>query len=79
MKVNRNRLLIASATVYIAAFALLYAIAYCTSLLPAISEVSLSCALDTAGKRVRFSAETAFWALLILSPLIIWRAKKEMK
>ena len=77
MKVNRNRLLIASATVYIAAFALLYAIASCASILPAISEVSLSSALNTVGKRVQFSAETALWALLILSPLIIWRAKKE--
>ena len=79
MKANGKRLMLGAALVYSAAFAILYAIAYRASLLPAISEVSLSCALDTVGKRVQFSAETALWALLVLSPIIIWRAKKEKK
>ena len=76
MKIDRKRLGLAAATVYVVAFAAFYAIACRASLLPAISEVSLSCALDTAGKRVQFAAETALWALLVLSPLIIWRATK---
>ena len=77
MKANRKRIFFGVAIVYGAAFAVLYAIAYRASLLPAISEVSLSCALDTAGKRIHFAAEAALWALIILSPLIFWWAKRD--
>ena len=76
---NRKRLLLGAAIVYSAAFAILYAIAYRASLLPAISEVSLSCTLDTVGKRIHFAAEAALWGLLILSPLIFWWAMKDKK
>ena len=79
MKANGKRLMLGAALVYSAAFAILYAIAYRASLLPAISEVSLSCALDTVGKRIYFAAEGSLWGLIILSPLIFWWAKKEMK
>ena len=79
MKANRKRLLLGAAIIYSAAFAILYAIAYRASVLPAISEVSLSCALDTVGKRIYFAAEVALWGLIILSPLIFWWAKREKK
>ena len=79
MKADRKRLLLGAAIVYSAAFTILYAVAYRVSLLPAISEVSLSCALDTVGKRIYFAAEVALWGLIILSPLIFWWAKREKK
>ena len=79
MKANKKRLLLGAAIVYSAAFAILYAIAYRASLLPAISEVSLSCALDTVGKRIYFAAEVALWGLIILSPFIFWWAKRDKK
>ena len=71
--------MLGAAIVYSAAFAILYAIAYLASLLPAISEVSLSCALYTVRKRIYFAAEAALWGLIILSPLIFWWAKRENK
>ena len=71
--------MLGAALVYSAAFAILYAIAYRASLLPAISEVSLSCALDTVGKRIRFAAEAALWALLLLSPLVFRWANRGKK
>ena len=79
MKANGKRLMLGAALVYSAAFAILYAIAYRASLLPAISEVSLSCALDTVGKRIRFAAEAALWALLLLSPLVFRWANRGKK
>ena len=79
MKANRKRLLLGAAIVYSTAFTILYAVAYRLSLLPAISEVSLSCALDTMEKRIYFAAEVALWGLVILSPLIFWWAKREKK
>ena len=79
MKANRKRLFLGAAIVYSAAFVILYAIAYRASLLPAISEVSLSCAFDTVGKRIHYAAEAALWGLIILSPLIFWWAKRENK
>ena len=79
MKANRKRFMLGAAVVYTAAFAILYAIAYRASLLPAISEVSLSCALDTVGKRIHYAAEAALWGLIILSPLIYWWAQREKK
>lgn len=71
--------MLGAAIVYGGAFVLLYAIAYRAALLPAISEVSLSCAFDTAGKRIQFAAETALWGLIILSPLVFWWAKTGKK
>lgn len=79
MKANGKRLMLGAAIAYGVVFVLLYAIAHRASLLPAISEASLSCALDTAGKRIRFAAETALWGPIVLSPMIFWWAKREKK
>ena len=79
MSKHGNRLMLGAAIAYGVAFVLLYSIAYRASLMPAISDVSLSCALDTAGKRIHFAAEVALWGPITLSPMIFWWAKRERK
>ena len=72
----RKRLLLSAAAVGGAAFLLFYLFGWYASRLPVLSEVSLACAFDTAGKRLLHAFGFSFWALLLTFPLLYWRAKK---
>ena len=72
----RKQLLISAALVGGIAFMLFYLFACYASRLPVLSEVSLACAFDTAGKRLLHAFGFSFWVLLLTFPLLYWRAKK---